>query len=131
MYQNRDMRPAPHIGQKHEVTLVISDRGSSRIPADATNSYAIWPIASPNWFGVFVGLLCARLRVLNDSHLTETTAAQLRVVMIRIMSGWSVAAITSEVLASRRSRFPKEPVGALDAIHLGTLLVTRTSVPDL
>jgi len=42
--------------------------------------------------------------------------------MTRIMSGWSVVAITSEVLASGRSRFPKEPVRALDTIHLGTLL---------
>ena len=58
-------------------------------------------------------------------------AAQLRVVMIRIMPGWSVVAITSKVLASGRSRFAKEPVRAHDAIHLGTLLVTRTSVPDL
>ena len=47
--------------------------------------------------------------------------------MTRIMSGWSVVAVTSEVLASGRSRFPE----VLDAIHLGTLLVTRTSVPDL
>jgi hypothetical protein len=31
-------------------------------------------------------------------------------------------AITSEVLASGRSRFPKEPVRVLDAIHWGTLL---------
>ena len=51
--------------------------------------------------------------------------------MTRIMSEWPVVAITSEVLASGRPRFPKEPVRTLDAIHLGTLLVTRTSVPDL
>lgn len=66
-----------------------------------------------------------------DGRLTETVAARLHALMDRVMSGWSVVAITSEVLASGRSRFPKEPVRALDAVHLGTLLVIRTSVPDL
>jgi hypothetical protein len=68
---------------------------------------------------------------LRFGHLARPTTVRLWVLMTRIMSGWSVVAITSEVLASGRSRFPKEPVRALDAIHLGTLLVTRTSVPDL
>jgi len=73
----------------------------------------------------------ALIRNIVEGRLTETGAARLRVLMTRVMSGWSVVAITSAVLASGRSRFPKEPVRALDAIHLGTLLVTRTSVPDL
>jgi predicted nucleic acid-binding protein len=66
-----------------------------------------------------------------DGRLTETVATRLRALMARVISGWSVVAITSEVLASGRSRFPKEPVRALDAVHLGTLRVIRTSVPDL
>ena len=66
-----------------------------------------------------------------DGRLTETVAARLRALMARVISGWSVVAITTEVLASGRSRFPKEPVRALDAVHLGTLRVIRTSVPDL
>ena len=73
----------------------------------------------------------ALIRYVVDGRLAETAAAQLRVLMTRIMLGWSVVALTSEVLASGRSRFPKEPVRALDAIHLGTLLITRPSVPDL
>lgn len=73
----------------------------------------------------------ALIRNIVEGRLTETGAARLRALMARTMSRWSVVAITSEVLASGRSRFPKEPVRALDAIHLGTLLVTRTSVPDL
>src|SRR5713101_5319098 len=59
---------------------------------------------------------------LRFGHLARPTAVRLWVLMTRIMSGWSVVAITSEVLASGRSRFPKEPVRALDTIHLGTLL---------
>ena len=73
----------------------------------------------------------ALIRNIVEGRLSETAAARLRALMTRVMSGWSVVAITSPVLASGRSRFPKEPVRALDAIHLGTLLVTRTSVPDL
>ena len=73
----------------------------------------------------------ALIRYVVERRLTETAAAQLRVLMTRVMLGWSVVALTSEVLASGRSRFPKEPVRALDAIHLGTLLITRPSVPDL
>ena len=69
----------------------------------------------------------ALIRYAVDGRLTETAAAQLRVLMTRIMLGWSVVALNSEVLASGRSRFPKEPVRALDAIHLGTLLITRPS----
>ena len=73
----------------------------------------------------------ALIRTIVEGRLSEAAAARLRALMTRVMSGWSVVAITSAVLASGRSRFPKEPVRAFDAIHLGTLLVTRTSVPDL
>ena len=66
-----------------------------------------------------------------EGRFTETIAARLRALMARLTSGWSMVAITSEVLTSGRSHFPKEPVRALDAIHLGTLLITRPTVPDL
>jgi hypothetical protein len=73
----------------------------------------------------------AFVRNMAERRFTEATAARLRGLLARVMSGWSVFGITAEVLASGRSRFPREPVRALDAIHLGTLLVTRTFVPDL
>jgi len=64
-------------------------------------------------------------------RLTEAAATRLRASMTATLSGWSVVGLTAEVLASGRRRFPKEPVRALDAIHLGTLLVIRTSIPDV
>ena len=73
----------------------------------------------------------ALIRNTAEGRFTETIAARLRALMARLTSGWSVVPITPEVLASGRSRFPKEPVRALDAIHLGTLLVIRSTVADL
>ena len=64
-------------------------------------------------------------------RLTEAAAARLRTSMTATLSGWSVVGLTAEVLASGRRRFPKEPVRALEAIHLGTLLVIRTSIADV
>jgi predicted nucleic acid-binding protein len=64
-------------------------------------------------------------------RLTEAAATRLRASMTAMLSGWSVVGMAAEVFASGRRSFPKEPVRALDAIHLGTLLVIQTSVPDL
>ena len=73
----------------------------------------------------------AVIRNVVAGRLTEAAASRLRASMTAVLSAWSVVGMTAEVLASRRTRFPKEPVRALDAIHLGTLLVIRTSVPDV
>ena len=73
----------------------------------------------------------AVIRNVVAGHLTEMTASRLRASMTGVVSTWSVVGMTAEVLASGRTRFPKEPVRALDAIHLGTLLVIRTSIPDI
>ena len=73
----------------------------------------------------------ALIRNVVEGRVSETVAAHLRVLMTRMTSGWSVVAVTPEILASGRARFPKEPVRTLDAIHLATLILTRTSVPDL
>ncbi len=44
---------------------------------------------------------------------------------------WSVSGITPEVLAAARRPFLREPVRALDAIHLGTALHLRRELPAL
>ena len=44
---------------------------------------------------------------------------------------WAVKEITPEVLAAARRTFPREPMRALDAIHLGTALHLRREFPDL
>ncbi len=73
----------------------------------------------------------ALIRNVVAGRLTEAGAAQLRTSIAAVLSPWSVVGMTAEVLASGRTRFPKEPVRALDALHLGTLLVIRTSIPDI
>jgi hypothetical protein len=59
-------------------------------------------------------------RSLVEGRLTETAAARLRVLMTRIMSGWSVVAIRGPRV--RTVPLPEGAVRRLDAIHLGTLL---------
>jgi uncharacterized protein with PIN domain len=44
---------------------------------------------------------------------------------------WTVAPITSETFAEGRRTFPREPVRALDAIHLATALQIRCELPGL
>ncbi len=60
-----------------------------------------------------------------------TEAARRRAILGAAADHWVVLAIDSEVVARSRQAFPREPVRALDAIHLSTALVARNLVADL
>lgn len=66
-----------------------------------------------------------------EGRLTETKAASIRALLERESSAWTLAPIGAEVLAAARREFPREPVRSLDALHLGTLVVLRTAIPDI
>ena len=44
---------------------------------------------------------------------------------------WAVLELTPDVAERASGRFPVEPVGTLDAIHLASMAILRESLPDL
>jgi predicted nucleic acid-binding protein len=64
-------------------------------------------------------------------RLSAANASRIRVHAATATAGWSIVPISAQVLDAARERFPAEPVRSLDAIHLGTLVVARSSIPDI
>ena len=87
------------------------------------------------------GVSCSALTILEcdravtrrvlDGSLSREEAARARGALEKAALRWSVVPVTAEILAGARRVFPREPVRALDAIHLVTVLVLRASVPGL
>lgn len=57
--------------------------------------------------------------------------ARCRSFLARVSANWPSTDVTPDVLARARRLFPKEPVRTLDALHLGTALLLRATIPDL
>ncbi len=60
--------------------------------------------------------------------VTAARASELRADLARICVGWSILSIDDDVLGRAERRFPREPIRALDAIHLATALAIRETV---
>jgi predicted nucleic acid-binding protein len=71
------------------------------------------------------------LRAGAAGRLTAARADEIRGWIAGQCSAWTVLRFDSAVLEAARSRFPKEPVRTLDAMHLAFALVLRTEVRDL
>jgi len=63
--------------------------------------------------------------------LTEAEADRARAILDSTETQWEIVPLTPRVLDFGRRSFPREPVRSLDALHLGTALFVRTTVPDL
>ena len=63
--------------------------------------------------------------------LTEAEAADRRAHLAAAASHWHVLRISPDIVERARQPFPGEPIRTLDAIHLASLLVTRSSVRGL
>jgi predicted nucleic acid-binding protein len=70
-------------------------------------------------------------RTAASGAISDAAEVRARSIIDVAAAAWSVADVTREVLATARRRFPREPVRALDALHLATALVLRASAPDL
>lgn len=65
----------------------------------------------------------ALIRAEHSGHIPAADAASKRSVLNREAGFWTLLRIEGEVLERARRPFPIEPVRALDALHLASLLV--------
>jgi predicted nucleic acid-binding protein len=73
------------------------------------------------------GLLRAHLH----GRLSDSQLARRKAQLAAAAVGWNIAPVGDEVLHRASERFPNEPVRTLDAIHLATALLARSTVPDV
>jgi predicted nucleic acid-binding protein len=71
------------------------------------------------------------IRAVAADLLPEAAAAQRRAVLARTADHWIVLDLDAEVLERARRPFPAEPIRTLDAIHLATVVLARSLVPDM
>jgi predicted nucleic acid-binding protein len=64
-------------------------------------------------------------------ELTEAEAADRRAHLAAVASHWVMLRMGPEVIDRARQPFPIEPVRTLDAIHLASVLVARSAIPDV
>ena len=62
---------------------------------------------------------------------SNAETATRRALMAAAAEHWVVLAIDGEVVTRSRQPFPREPIRALDAIHLSTALVARNLVTEI
>ena len=63
--------------------------------------------------------------------LPEGVAAERRAVLAQTSEHWIVFDIDAAIMERARRPFPDEPIRTLDAIHLATVVLARSMVPDL
>lgn len=73
----------------------------------------------------------ALIRAVHGKSFQESEAADRRTTLRAAAVHWSVLPLQAEIADRARQTFPHEPVRALDAIHLATLVVARALVPGL
>jgi predicted nucleic acid-binding protein len=64
-------------------------------------------------------------------ELTEAESADRRAHLAAATSHWVMLRMGPEVIDRARQPFPVEPVRTLDAIHLASVLVARSAIPEL
>lgn len=63
--------------------------------------------------------------------LSDIEVTRRRSILEAAASRWTLMRISGEVLERARRRFPKEPLRALDSLHLASALTARSSVSEL
>ena len=63
--------------------------------------------------------------------MSESDATRTRTLVSTAAEHWVVFSIHDEIVEKARRAFPREPIRALDAIHLATALAGRGMVADL
>ncbi len=64
-------------------------------------------------------------------ELTEVEAADRRAHLVSAASHWHLLRVAPEIVDRARQPFPGEPVRALDAIHLASVLTARAAIVGL
>ena len=71
------------------------------------------------------------LRATALGELTAAEAADRRAHLVAAAAHWHVLRISPEIVERARQPFPGEPIRTLDAIHLASVLVARSTVAGL
>lgn len=71
------------------------------------------------------------LRAAALGELTEADAADRRAYLAAAAAHWHVLRIGPEIVERARKPFPGDPIRTLDAIHLASALVARSTIPGL
>ena len=64
-------------------------------------------------------------------ELTEAEAADRRAHLARASTHWHILRMGPEVVDRARQPFPGDPIRTLDAIHLASVIVTRSAVAGI
>ena len=70
-------------------------------------------------------------RAVATAEIEETQGETLLATVARASARWTILEITRDVTDRVESRFPREPLRTLDAIHLASAVVLQQSLPDL
>jgi predicted nucleic acid-binding protein len=69
-------------------------------------------------------------RAVLQGRVPPAAAGALRAALAGAAVRWSLVDVTHEILERARRPFPLEPVRTLDALHLATLSLLRSHLPD-
>lgn len=70
-------------------------------------------------------------RAVASAEIEERQGETLLATVARASARWTILEITRDVTDRVESRFPREPLRTLDAIHLASAVVLQQSLPDL
>jgi predicted nucleic acid-binding protein len=71
------------------------------------------------------------IRAVARGEMSQTSAAKRLQELDDMAASWGVLRIGSKIVERARKPFPREPIRALDAIHLASALAVRVTIPDL
>lgn len=71
------------------------------------------------------------LRAAAVGELSEADAADRRAYLTAAAAHWHVLRIGPDIVERARQPFPGDPIRTLDAIHLASALVARSTIPGL
>lgn len=69
-------------------------------------------------------------RGLSLGELDMDRVVRCRTTLRRVVAGWVLLRISTEIVERARGQFPQEPIRSLDAIHLASALDTIALIPE-
>lgn len=70
------------------------------------------------------------IRATTTGQLSEASAGDRRARLSQAAEHWAILGLTAEVSERARRPFPQESIRTLDAIHLSSVLLARSLVPE-
>ena len=70
-------------------------------------------------------------RAADIGRMTASESSRLHAIVDTAAAHWTLHGMDAEIVHRSRRSFPREPIRALDAIHLATALSVRNLAPDV